>query len=67
LCVKKTFFFSSAAQKVWAAVPAPKRGDIVRQIGNKLREHVNDLGAVISLEMGKVRYVADAGKFSEIS
>jgi acyl-CoA reductase-like NAD-dependent aldehyde dehydrogenase len=52
---------------VWAAVPAPKRGDIVRQIGNKLREHVNDLGAVISLEMGKVRYVADAGKFSEIS
>lgn len=37
----------------WRAVPAPKRGDIVRQIGNKLREFKEPLGKLVSYEMGK--------------
>jgi aldehyde dehydrogenase (NAD+) len=39
----------------WRMVPAPKRGDIVRQIGNALRAFKEDLGALVSLEMGKIR------------
>jgi len=35
-------------------VPAPKRGDIVRQIGNNLRKKKTDLAKLISLEMGKI-------------
>ncbi len=38
----------------WRTVPAPKRGEIVRQMGNALREHKDDLGRLISLEMGKI-------------
>lgn len=45
----------SRAQEKWMCTPAPKRGDIVRQIGMKLREHQNDLGSLISLEMGKIK------------
>jgi len=40
--------------KKWRAVPAPKRGDIVRQIGDALRAHKDDLGALVTLEMGKI-------------
>lgn len=40
---------------MWKSLPAPRRGDIVRQIGNTLREHQEDLGALISLEMGKIK------------
>ncbi len=36
-------------------VPAPKRGEIVRQIGEALREHKKDLGALVTLENGKIR------------
>jgi len=39
----------------WRMVPAPQRGEIVRQLGNLLREHKSDLGALISYEMGKIR------------
>jgi aldehyde dehydrogenase (NAD+) len=39
----------------WRAVPAPKRGEIVRQIGNALREKKEALGALVSLEVGKIR------------
>ena len=42
------------AFKVWRLVPAPKRGDIVRQIGNKLREYKEPLGKLVSAEMGKI-------------
>jgi len=38
----------------WRMVPAPKRGEIVREIGNELRQHKADLGALITLEMGKI-------------
>jgi aldehyde dehydrogenase (NAD+) len=38
----------------WRTVPAPKRGEIVRQIGLKLREYKKSLGALVTLEMGKI-------------
>ncbi len=38
----------------WRMIPAPKRGDIVREIGDELRVHKNDLGALVTLEMGKI-------------
>jgi aldehyde dehydrogenase (NAD+) len=41
------------AFKIWRTVPAPRRGEIVRQIGNALREAKDDLGALVSYEMGK--------------
>jgi aldehyde dehydrogenase (NAD+) len=37
----------------WQMVPAPKRGDIVRQIGLRLRDHKVNLGRLVSYEMGK--------------
>lgn len=37
----------------WRMIPAPKRGEIVRQIGNRLREFKQDLGMLVSYEMGK--------------
>ncbi|HET6325765.1 MAG TPA: aldehyde dehydrogenase family protein [Planctomycetaceae bacterium] len=39
----------------WRTVPAPKRGDLVREIGNQLRKHKADLGLLVTLEMGKIR------------
>lgn len=37
----------------WRLVPAPQRGEIVRQIGLELRKHKDDLGTLVSYEMGK--------------
>ena len=37
----------------WRTIPAPKRGEIVREIGNALREKKEDLGKLVSYEMGK--------------
>ena len=39
----------------WRRVPAPQRGEIVRQIGNALRRFKKELGALVTLEMGKIR------------
>ncbi|MEK9502447.1 L-piperidine-6-carboxylate dehydrogenase [Gaopeijia maritima] len=39
----------------WRTVPAPRRGEIVRQLGNRLREKKEALGALVTLEMGKIR------------
>lgn len=39
---------------VWRAMPAPQRGDIVRQIGQKLREFKEPLGKLVTYEMGKI-------------
>ncbi len=43
-----------AAFLEWRKVPAPKRGEVVRQLGNALREKKEDLGALVTLEMGKI-------------
>lgn len=37
----------------WKTIPAPKRGDVVRQIGDKLREKKSALGQLVAYEMGK--------------
>ncbi|MFY0671801.1 MAG: aldehyde dehydrogenase family protein [Bacteroidia bacterium] len=42
------------AFKTWRKLPAPQRGEIIRQIGNRLRESKRDLGILVSYEMGKV-------------
>ncbi len=39
----------------WRMLPAPQRGDLVREVGNALREHKKELGALVSIEMGKIR------------
>ncbi len=44
---------SDEAFKVWRKVPAPKRGEAVRQIGLQLRKYKDALGALVSYEMGK--------------
>ena len=46
---------SVEAWQTWADLPAPKRGEIVRQIGDALRANLDDLGALVSLEMGKIK------------
>ncbi|MCU1657074.1 MAG: aldehyde dehydrogenase family protein, partial [Pseudonocardiales bacterium] len=43
------------AFRQWRAVPAPVRGQLVRELGELLREHKNDLGALVSIEAGKIR------------
>jgi aldehyde dehydrogenase (NAD+) len=44
-----------AAFLEWRTVPAPRRGEIVRQLGQRLRELKGELGALVTLEMGKIR------------
>ncbi len=44
---------AQAAFSHWRLVPAPKRGEIVRQIGLKLRDYKEELGRLVSYEMGK--------------
>ena len=39
----------------WRTVPAPVRGHLVRELGELLREHKDDLGALVSIEAGKIR------------
>ena len=46
---------AQAIQKHWRALPAPKRGEIVRQMGLAYREHCEPLGELVTLEMGKIR------------
>ncbi len=41
------------AFKEWRMWPSPKRGDVVRQIGDALRKHKEPLGKLVSYEMGK--------------
>ncbi len=45
---------TSAAFRKWRMVPAPARGEIVRQIGEELRRHKKTLGRLITLQTGKV-------------
>jgi aldehyde dehydrogenase (NAD+) len=45
---------SQAAFENWRVVPAPQRGEIVRQIGEELRRFKEPLGKLVTLEMGKI-------------
>ncbi|MEM9931922.1 MAG: aldehyde dehydrogenase family protein, partial [Bacteroidota bacterium] len=44
---------ATKAFKVWRTMPAPKRGEIVRQYGDELRKYKDPLGRLVSYEMGK--------------
>jgi aldehyde dehydrogenase (NAD+) len=46
---------ATAAFAVWRDVPAPRRGQVVRDLGNAVRELQEPLGELVSLEMGKIR------------
>jgi len=43
-----------AAFKIWRSVPAPRRGELVRLFGEELRAAKQDLGALVTLESGKI-------------
>jgi aldehyde dehydrogenase (NAD+) len=45
---------SLKAFEEWRKIPAPKRGEIIRQIGDRLRASKEALGALVSYEMGKI-------------
>ena len=47
------------AAQTWRSVPAPKRGEAVRLVGDELRRHKSDLGSLVSLEMGKIKAEGD--------
>ena len=47
------------AYKEWRKVPAPIRGDLVREMGNALRDKKDALGSLVSLEMGKIKEEGD--------
>ena len=46
---------ASEAFQSWQSVPAPQRGQVVRDLGNALRELKEPLGELVSLEMGKIK------------
>lgn len=51
---QKVMLKATEAYKVWKNVPAPARGEIVRQIGDALRAKKEELAALVTLEMGKI-------------
>lgn len=56
---------AQAAFKIWREVPAPKRGELVRQIGDVLRAQKEDLAYLVSYEMGKI-YQEGLGEVQEM-
>lgn len=61
LCIKSM----EEEKERWMLTPAPARGEIVRQIGLKFREFKDELGSLISLEMGKIKAEGD-GEVQEV-
>ncbi len=45
--------------KEWRNIPAPRRGDAIRLVTQALREHKDELGSLVSLEMGKIKAEGD--------
>jgi len=62
---EKVVATAQEAFKTWKKVPAPQRGEIVRQMGEALRTHKDDLGALVTLEMGKI-YQEGLGEVQEM-
>jgi len=52
---EKVMADATAAFEKWRMVPAPKRGELARQLGEALRAKKEALGALVALEMGKIR------------
>ncbi len=53
--VADTVAAAQEAFHAWRTVPGPVRGQLVRELGELLREHKDDLGALVSIEAGKIR------------
>lgn len=62
---EKVMAKAQEAYKSWREVPAPQRGEIVRKIGLALREHKENLGMLVSYEMGK-SYQEGLGEVQEM-
>ena len=56
---EKVIVRAEEAFREWRMVPAPRRGDIVREVGNAVRARKKELGALVSLEVGKIRAEAE--------
>ena len=63
LCSKEDYesivHHAEKAFQEWRLVPAPKRGEVVRLIGQALREKKDALGSLISMEVGKIKAEGD--------
>ncbi|MFV0306072.1 MAG: aldehyde dehydrogenase family protein [Moheibacter sp.] len=62
---EKTIQSAQEAFKIWRTTPAPIRGEIVRQFGDKLRAYKAELGKLVSYEMGK-SYQEGLGEVQEM-
>lgn len=62
---EKVIASAQEAFKTWRTTPAPIRGEVVRQFGQKLREYKADLGKLVSYEMGK-SYQEGLGEVQEM-
>ncbi|MDD7884785.1 aldehyde dehydrogenase family protein [Flavivirga sp. 57AJ16] len=62
---EKVMASATSAFKIWRTMPAPQRGEIVRQFGDKLREKKEALGKLVSYEMGK-SYQEGLGEVQEM-
>lgn len=62
---KRVIDSATTAFKQWRTMPAPQRGEIVRQFGDKLREKKEALGKLVSYEMGK-SYQEGLGEVQEM-
>ncbi len=62
---EKVIKTAQEAFKEWRMTPAPVRAEVIRQIGNALRENKEDLGALVSYEMGKI-YQEGLGEVQEM-
>ncbi|NND10779.1 MAG: aldehyde dehydrogenase family protein [Flavobacteriaceae bacterium] len=62
---EKVMAAATSAFKTWRTMPAPQRGEIVRQFGEKLREKKEALGKLVSYEMGK-SYQEGLGEVQEM-
>ena len=62
---EKVMLAATSAFKTWRTMPAPLRGEIVRQFGDKLREKKEALGKLVSYEMGK-SYQEGLGEVQEM-
>ncbi|MGI8892817.1 MAG: L-piperidine-6-carboxylate dehydrogenase [Bacteroidia bacterium] len=61
----KVVAISQKAFEKWRTVPAPQRGEVVRQIGDELRKYKEPLGKLVSYEMGKI-YQEGLGEVQEM-
>jgi aldehyde dehydrogenase (NAD+) len=57
--VERVLASAAEAFRAWRSVPAPRRGEAVRLMGEALRRHKDDLGSLVTLEMGKIKAEGD--------